>query len=190
MGPYTVIKPLSDQNYLISTPERRKHQLCQVNLLKAYHERESSEKGQVAAFAHPVCVINTVKDEAFCEEGLPYRDSALLTGRLKNSEVLADLNGVLDHLSGPQRTELVGLIQGYPCLFGDVPSCTNVLEHDVDVADAEPIRQRFYRVNHDERTFLDAEVSYMLENGIAEPSSSSWASPCLLVLKSDNIQKG
>lgn len=26
---------------------------------------------------------------------------------------------------------------------------------------------------------------YMLENGIAEPSSSSWASPCLLVDKSD-----
>ena len=117
---------------------------------------------------------------------MPNHDSALLTGRLKNSDILADLNGVLDHLSGLQRTELVGLIQGYPCLFGDVPSHTNVLEHDVDVGDTEPIRQRFYQVNHDKRKFLDAEVSYMLENGIAELSSSSWASPCLLVPKSDN----
>lgn len=32
---------------------------------------------------------------------------------------------------------------------------------------------------------MDAEIQYMLENGIAEPSSSSWASPCLLVEKSD-----
>ena len=78
------------------------------------------------------------------------------------------------------------LIQGYPCLFGDVPSRTNVLEHDVDVGDAEPIRQQFYRINHEKCKFLDAEVRYMLENGVAEPSSSIWASPCLLVPKSDN----
>ena len=93
----------------------------------------------------------------------------------------------MDHLSGPERAELVGLRQGYPRLFVDVPSRTNVLEHDV--GDAEPITQRFYRVNHDKRTFLDAEVSYMLENCIAEPSSSSWASPCLLVPISDNTPR-
>ncbi len=29
----------------------------------------------------------------------------------------------------------------------------------------------------------------MLENGIAEPSSSSWASPCLLVEKSDKSSR-
>jgi hypothetical protein len=38
-------------------------------------------------------VINTatVKDDAFCEDGLPNHDSAFLTGRLKNSEVFADV---------------------------------------------------------------------------------------------------
>ena len=32
---------------------------------------------------------------------------------------------------------------------------------------------------------IDAEVNYMLDNHIAVPSSSSWASPCLLVEKMD-----
>ena len=32
---------------------------------------------------------------------------------------------------------------------------------------------------------LDAEVRYMLESKIAEPSFSSWASPCILVSKPD-----
>lgn len=32
---------------------------------------------------------------------------------------------------------------------------------------------------------MEAEIKYMLENDIAVPSSSDWASPCLLVAKSD-----
>lgn len=43
----------------------------------------------------------------------------------------------------------------------------------------------FYRMSPDKREQLDKEVQYMLENNIAEPSNSSWASPCLLVGKPD-----
>ncbi|KAI2643088.1 Retrovirus-related Pol polyprotein from transposon 17.6 [Labeo rohita] len=36
-GPYSVLKRVSDQNYIVSTPDRRKAtQLCHVNLLKPY----------------------------------------------------------------------------------------------------------------------------------------------------------
>ncbi len=35
------------------------------------------------------------------------------------------------------------------------------------------------------RQQLESEVQYMLENDIAAPSCSSWASPCLLVRKLD-----
>lgn len=54
------------------------------------------------------------------------------------------------------------------------------------MGDGSPIRQCYYRVPFDKRKCLEAEVSYRLENGIAEPSFSSWASPCVLVPKSDN----
>lgn len=191
MGPYTVVKQRSDQNYLIATPERRKHhQLCHINLLKAYHPCASQEQSVLADAAHPVCVGNTIQagSEASCED-MPNHDSALLTGRLKNSEVLADLNSIVGQLSEPQRTELRELIGKYPSLFGDVPSCTHLVEHDIDVGDAKPIKQRFYRVSPEKRKFLDSEIEYMLKNDIAEPSSSSWASPCLLVPKSDNTPR-
>ena len=37
VGPYTVVRQLSEQNYLIETPDRRKrNQLCHINLLKPY----------------------------------------------------------------------------------------------------------------------------------------------------------
>jgi len=93
---------------LIAAPERRKsHQLCHVNLLKAYHAQVSQELSPPADDAHPVCVCNTLMSgsESVCEDELPSHDSALLTGRLKNSEVLSELNSELSHLSELQRTD-------------------------------------------------------------------------------------
>lgn len=52
--------------------------------------------------------------------------------------------------------------------------------HDIDVGDAQPIKQHFYRVAPAKLSYLDAEVNYMLQNNIAVPSASSWAFPCIL----------
>ena len=42
-GPYTVDKKLSDVNYIVNTPGRHKqNQLCHINMLKKYIDRESS----------------------------------------------------------------------------------------------------------------------------------------------------
>ena len=39
-GPYKVVKKISDTNYLVKTPGRRKEtQVCHINMLKAYHEK-------------------------------------------------------------------------------------------------------------------------------------------------------
>lgn len=95
-GPHTVIKKLSDLNYLISTPERRKAtHLCHVNLLKPYHDRASklAESGAQAtmASAHAVClvtrasVVTSLLVREVEEDGLPAADPALILGRLKNS---------------------------------------------------------------------------------------------------------
>ncbi|KAK2920617.1 hypothetical protein Q8A73_000102 [Channa argus] len=77
------------------------------------------------------------------------------------------------------------LIKNNPTLFSDTPSRTSVLSHDIDVADYSPIKQHAYRVNPTKRALLQQEVIYLLENGLAVPSSSAWSSPCLLVPKPD-----
>lgn len=193
-GPLT----LTDLNYLISTPDRRKKtQLCHINLLKSYVDRIPSASHAVEqsyeGVARPVCLasrVSTVHAPEFVaaevEDGLPDLDPSVLQGRLKNSETLCNLDGPLGHLPESDRLDLEKLIFSFPCLFGDTPTQTNVIEHDIDVGDAQPIRQRFYRVNPEKRRYLDAEIDYMLKNGSAEPSNSSWASPCLFVPKSDN----
>uniref|UniRef100_A0A3B5QLU2 Gypsy retrotransposon integrase-like protein 1 n=1 Tax=Xiphophorus maculatus TaxID=8083 RepID=A0A3B5QLU2_XIPMA len=188
-GPHTVLKQLSDQNYLIATPERRKkQQTVHVNLLKPYHVRDNTV---LVDDIHPVCISETVTSAGgeWNGDGLPVPDSAMLTGRLINSEVLKNLDTMLNYLPETQCFELVQLIKSYSDLFADIPSCTHLIEHDIEVGDAQPIKQQFYRVSPEKRKYLDAEIDYMLKNGIAQASCSSWSSPCLLVPKSDKTYR-
>ena len=176
-GPCNVVRRVSEQNYLIEMPNKRKSvKVCHVNLIKPYFARDVSD-GVVPD--NPVLVAGTVQEEEMAGD-------VVLQPRFKNSETLARLDSLLGQVDEDKRNQLVGLIQAYPGLFSDTPICTNLIEHDVEVGDAKPIAQRFYRVSPEKRQILDSEVDYMLENGLAVPSTSSWSSPCLLVSKPDS----
>ena len=143
-GPYKVVKKISDTNYLVKTPGRRKEtQVCHINMLKAYHEKPKPE--------------------------------------------LVILNNKLGLENNTHSESCVGqvVITQYREVFPDVPSKTNLIEHDVDVGDSAPIKQHPYRVSPMKKELLDKEVQYMLENDIIEESQSNWSSPCILVPKHD-----
>ena len=53
------------------------------------------------------------------------------------------------------------------------------------MGDATPIKQHPYRVHPEKQKKMSAEVDYLLEHDLIEPSSSPWSSPCLLVPKPD-----
>ena len=105
--------------------------------------------------------------------------------KLQNSQILNDLGTKLSHLPLVQRKELAEVITQYREVFPDVPSKTNLIEHDVDVGDYAPIKQHPYRVSPMKKELLDKEVQYMLKNDIIEESQSNWSSPCILVPKHD-----
>lgn len=186
-NPFTVLHKVSDLNYLIETPGYRKSsKLCHVKLLKPYHSRDQSkvEGTQVvrpALSAAPVTVSCGFNFEEGGEDEVVRVSDEVLQGRLKNSQTLQNLGDLVDHLDSEKRDELVAFIRNYPVLFSDTLSRTHLIEHDIDMGDAKPIKQRFYLVSEEKRLKLETE-----DNGIAEPCCSNWASPCLLVKKSDS----
>ena len=95
----------------------------------------------------------------------------------------------MPHLCAGKQVDLVTMICGFPSSFQDVPSRTNVLEHDVDVGGAAPVRQHPYRVNAHKRELMRKEARYLLENDMAKLSSSPWSSPCILVPKPDGSSR-
>ena len=88
--------------------------------------------------------------------------------KLQNSQILNDLGTKLSHLLLVQRKELAEVITQYREVFPDVPSKTNLIEHDVDVGDSAPNKQHQYRVSPTKKELLDKEVQYMLKNDIIE----------------------
>ena len=180
-GPYTVEKKASDLNYIITTPDRRKQkQLCHINMLKEYVDRDSSNVA-------PVTVISPVpqkQSEMNCEE-MNFHKTDPTCSKLQNSDILKDLDKKLTHLDQIQRDELKMLILEYEHLFPDIPTRTDQIYHDVDIECSKPIKQHPYRMNPMKLQYLREEVQYLLDNDFIEPSQSDWSSPCILVPKPD-----
>lgn len=174
-GPFRVTKKLSDTNYLICTPERRrKLRMVHVNMLKSYMQDESALIVKPSA-----AVVSAGANEVEQEFSVP-------CGYLSNSVILKELDSHLSYLAPNQRKDIVELIESHHSLFGDIPSQTIVLQHDIDVGNAQPIKQHPFRINPRKRELMKAEVEYLRQNNFASPSQSAWSSPCLLVPKADS----
>ena len=191
-GPYKVVKKISDTNYLVKTLGRRKEtQVCHINMLKAYHEKPKPELvtlnnrlGLESPTHSKDCVGQVAEKEEDTESEVKLGNDQQPI-KLQNSQILNDLGTKLSHLPLVQRKELAEVITQYREVFPDVPSKTNLIEHDVDVGDSAPIKQYPYRVSPMKKELLDKEVQYMLKNDIIEESQSNWSSPCILVPKHD-----
>ncbi len=193
-GPYVVKKRMSETDYMLYTPDRkRKTRVCHLNMLKAYHTRESPTASAAEQTAGPAVssvaiAVDLASSPGILDvdtDGVVLRHAFQQGARLANSEILEDLHSYLNHLTVDQRIDIVKLLSDFKCLFGDVPTQTNVLKHDINVNGARPIKQHAYRVNSMKRSVMRQEVEYLLENGLAKSSCSPWSSPCLLVPKSD-----
>ena len=68
--------------------------------------------------------------------------------KLKDSDILKDLDQKLTHLSSDKRLELKQLILEYEYLFPDIPSRTDKIYHDVErIGGSKPVKQHPYRKN-------------------------------------------
>ena len=176
-GPYEILRKVNDLNYIVKTPDRMKaQQFCHINMLKPYFEKPQVVLSSVSK--------NAIENECLSENLMSDIDKPV-NSKLCNSMILANLDTKLEHLSEKERHELSTLLYKYKEIFPDVPNRTNVLCHDVDVGNANPIKQHAYRVSPVKEAIIEKEIKYMLENNIIRPSHSDWSSPCVIVSKPD-----
>ncbi|XP_077977779.1 uncharacterized protein LOC144433347 [Glandiceps talaboti] len=186
-GPYEIKSKINGVNYIVKTPGRRKEsQLCHINMLKEYVERDENSKSKSVSSTVTTQLSDHNDDE---EDSQSEGQGVDCDFKLKNSDILADLDTKLSHLSRERSEELKNLILEFKHLFSDVSEKTDKICHDVDVGNATPVKQHPYRMNPMKLEHLRNEVKYMLDNDIIEPSYSAWSSPCVLVPKPGNCYR-
>ena len=158
-GPYVVARKISDTNYVVKTPERRRSsRMCHVNMLQAYYVRDSPDSSPdapvQAIFSSVAAVVLEQPGLEDKEDGLELRHTLQQCERCCNSKMLTRLPSQMEHVGSDQKKGLILLINRFLSVFQDVPSRTSVLEHDVDVGKAVPIRQHSYRANSKKREIL------------------------------------
>ena len=66
---------------------------------------------------------------------------------------------------------------------------TSLIKHTIDTGTNSPIKQRPYRTSPDGKREIEKQVQEMCENNIAQPSTSPWGSPVVLVKKKDGTMR-
>lgn len=83
-GPYTVERKISDTNYVVLTPDRkRKSRVCHINMLKRYFSRESDPEPSPAAPVVPVCVAAPPQYQ-LCDDRLAEKNGLMPREKFRN----------------------------------------------------------------------------------------------------------
>ena len=87
------------------------------------------------------------------------------------------------------QTQLIqNLLNDYNDIFAvnsNSPGTTPLVQHRIDIGTNQPVHQAPYRVSRHESDKIHDQLSEMLNNHIAQPSMSPFASPVLLIPKKD-----
>ncbi len=111
-GPWEIERKMSDVNYIVKTPGRKKkNQLCHVNMLKPFHERDRENGGDVVEGVRTVSVVNvtTEAEEKWSEVKLSRCEGVVL----ENSAVLGNLNNKLGHMELENKERIREIIERF-----------------------------------------------------------------------------
>jgi len=91
-------------------------------------------------------------------------------------------------LTNVQKQQLEAIKKLFPSFTDKGLGRTKLIEHDIEVDYAKPIKQRFYPLSPAVEKILYKEVDRILSLGVIEPSTSAWSSPMRLVLKPNKVR--
>ncbi|GFX78345.1 retrovirus-related Pol polyprotein from transposon 412 [Trichonephila clavipes] len=119
VGPGEIVQQLSETNYVVKFPEKDKTHVYHANTLKPYHQREEN--------VNLLCINPLKHDE---EEKKPSLE--LENERSGWSKIISDVQ-LNSKLSQIQRGQLKELLYEYSNLFSNIPGCTDLAEHDIEL---------------------------------------------------------
>ncbi len=161
-GPFEITRQVGDLDYeVIQTDRSGARQIYHLNLLKKWSEVE----------AVMLATVVSGEDDLGPEVSTKTQSLALAPGG--------------DHLSPSQLTDVAKLQAEFADVFSPLPGRTNLIQHHIETEPGLVVRSRPYRLPEHKKKVVQTELEAMLEMGVIEESNSDWASPIVLVPKTD-----
>ena len=92
---------------------------------------------------------------------------------------------ISDELTKSQKEEVRVLLNEFSVNFSGKPNLTHVATHRIDTGDVLPISSSPYEIPQKLEEEVNTEIEKMLQLGKIHPSMSPWASPVVIVPKTD-----
>ena len=176
-GPYNVVGKKNEVDYYIEVNGQVR--LYHINLLKKYHQRETSTPKQTTPAQEGML-------EVACSVTINAPDnneSDILTVPQMDEGETVDHVKINPTLSSDKQREVKTLLNKYRDVFTHVPGTTDVVTHEINLTSDVIFRAKPYPAPHHLRQTLRDQIKEMVDQGIIEPSASSYNNACLLVKK-------
>ncbi|RXN25058.1 Retrovirus-related Pol poly from transposon [Labeo rohita] len=87
------------------------------------------------------------------------------------------------------KAQLQNLMLEWPKVCTQNLGRTSLVKHKIITTDEHPVRKKPYRVSATKNEFIEGQVKELLEKQIIRPSISPWASPVVVVEKTDGTSR-
>jgi hypothetical protein len=187
-GPFEIVEKLNSLDYRIVVGGKTK--TFHANLLKLYVERHTKHQriGQNDALDEGKMDSTAVMGCGVIVEDEYDRNSPITFPALIAKETVRDVV-VCEGLKVCKVAEVIDLLNQFEATFTDLPGRTNLIECDMKLNTATPIRVKPYPVPFAMRSTLSDEIKNMMAMGVIEPSDSPFCSPLVMVKKPDGSNR-
>ena len=191
-GPFRVVEKINPFDYRVNV--KGKVKTYHGNMLKKYFVRDPvSDQEDRNNHITSVCVSvieheDTVDEE--CREANEYNrnEVSIQFPTIVSKETLDDVK-INTELDTNQAKEVSKLLKDFSDVFTDIPGTTDLVEHDIVLTSSQPVRSRPYPVPYALKHEIRKEIDNMLDMDIIQPCTSSYASPVVIVKKSDGTNR-
>ena len=105
-----------------------------------------------------------------------------------SKESLSDVQ-ICNDLSTEKKAEIQELLNEFSDVFSDVSGTTNIVEHEIKLTSSQSVRSKQYPVPYSLKEDIKEEIENMIKLDIIEPCNSPYASPVVMLKKTDGTYR-
>lgn len=190
-GPFTVMEKVNAVDYKVNI--KGKIKTYHGNMLQRYYRRLSKDKDTGDVSTQAVSCVSVIEEQDIGEE---FEESQEVDNKgvcmefpsYTAKESVSDVQVGKD-LIPENQTEVQQLLTEFSDVFTDVPGTTNIVEHEIVLTSNQPVRSRQYPAPYSLKKDIKQEIENMIKLDIIEPCNSPYASPVVMVRKSDSTYR-